>query len=127
MLSTSLSTAILFLIPVNYNKCVYLIYLNTFSLDFANFALLLVALVGFMFLLKSVSLIFLLIVSELAWITLYSTTLVMAITFNSLLFLGLSFFFLMFSAAEISLGLFIFYIQNYLHLTLSTFNVPQST
>lgn len=102
-------------------------YLNTFSLDFANFALLLVALVGFMFLLKSVSLIFLLIVSELAWITLYSTTLVIAIIFNSLLFLGLSFFFLMFSAAEISLGLFVFYIQNYLHSTLSTFNVPQST
>lgn len=60
------------------------------------------------FLTKSTSLIFLLIVMETSWITLYLSSLISAFISDFSLNLSLGFFFLMFSAAEITVGLALF-------------------
>ena len=54
-----------------------------------------------------------LIFSEFIWITLYSTSLIISFVFNDINLMSLTIFFLIFSASEISIGLTIFYLQNF--------------
>nr|YP_011027886.1 NADH dehydrogenase subunit 4L [Euplotes vannus]UPM52096.1 NADH dehydrogenase subunit 4L [Euplotes vannus] len=82
--------------------------LVTASLDLNFFYLIVIFLLVLIFLTKSTSLIFLLIVMETSWITLYLSSLVSAFLFDFSLNLSLGFFFLMFSAAEITVGLALF-------------------
>lgn len=54
----------------------------------------------------------LLLTAELLWITLYTTTLIVGLIFDNVNFLSLTFFFLILSAVEFSVGLVILLIQN---------------
>ena len=85
------------------------------STDLVLFCFFILFYCGFLFLFKSSSLLFLLILMETSWISLYLTSLVSAFIFDYLLCLAFGFFFLMFSAAEISTGLALF-----LYLTRTT-------
>nr|ACX30950.1 NADH dehydrogenase subunit 4L [Moneuplotes minuta] len=87
---------------------VHLLLLATTSLDLNFFYLIIIFLLVLIFLTKSASLIFLLIIMETSWITLYLSSLVSAFLSDFSLNLSLGFFFLMFSAAEITVGLALF-------------------
>nr|ACX30985.1 NADH dehydrogenase subunit 4L [Moneuplotes crassus] len=78
------------------------------SLDLNFFSLVIAIFIILLFLIKSASLLFLLIIMETSWITLYLNSLISAFLFDFSLNLSLSFFFLMFSAAEITVGLALF-------------------
>jgi NADH:ubiquinone oxidoreductase subunit K len=62
----------------------------------------------------------LLLTAELIWITLYALVLIVGFTYDSLNLLSLTFFFLIFSAVEFSVGLVLLLLQ---HLMLRTLNL----
>nr|YP_011027850.1 NADH dehydrogenase subunit 4L [Euplotes cristatus]UPM52060.1 NADH dehydrogenase subunit 4L [Euplotes cristatus] len=80
----------------------------TSSFDLVCFCFIVLFYCGLLFMFKSSSLLFLLIIMETTWISLYLTSLVSAFVLDYLMCLSLGFFFLMFSAAEISTGLALF-------------------
>lgn len=92
------------------------------SLNELNFIILLFFFLIYSFFFYSQTLFYLLILSELFWITLYLLVLVIAIYQNNLYILVLSLFFLIFSAIEISIGLLIIYLQMLLNNTIKGLN-----
>ena len=85
--------------------CVFVLSSFCASPDIIYFTFLLLFMLGCLFFLKGTSLVPLLILAEVSWITLYFAALSSALFFDYILCLSLGFFFLMFSAAEISIGL----------------------
>ena len=65
----------------------------------------------------------LLLTAELLWITLYVITLFMGLVYDNLNLLSLTFFFLIFSAVEFSVGLIVLLLQ---HLFLRTLNLNET-
>lgn len=61
----------------------------------------------------------LLLTAEILWITLYSITLYIGILYDNVNILSLTFFFLVFSAIELGLGLIILLIQNVINRTIN--------
>ena len=61
----------------------------------------------------------LLLTAELIWITLYAVVLLVGITYDCLNLLSLTFFFLIFSAVEFSIGLVLLLLQHLMTRTLS--------
>ena len=88
------------------------------AFDCINFMLFLVCLLFYTFF-TSKSTFKLLVVSELFWISFYVIVLLAALFFDNIFILSLSFFFLMFSAAELSIGVSTFFIQKNIYQSLS--------
>lgn len=94
--------------------------------DSLNLLLLFFFLIFFSLLINTNTALHLLLTAELLWVTLYLIGLLIGFIYDNLNILSLTFFFLIFSAIELGLGLIILLLQNIIFRTINLSNKDQN-